>query len=109
MSLNTATESIATEKRSFWRRQFGKDRTDAQQVFDVVFGLIATILCFNFDPRVFKGPFVQESTLQSYQLFAYGVSAVQVSVLAVWLLFGARLGGWSRPVGGVLISGAVFS
>ena len=109
MSLNTASESIAPEKRLFWRRQFGEDRTDAQQVFDVVFGLIAPILCFYFDPIVFKGSFVQQSTIQSYQLFAYGVTAVEVSVLAVWLLFGARLGGWSRPVGGVLISGAVFS
>ena len=109
MTLNTTSESIAPERLSFWRRQFGEDRTDAQQVFDVVFGLIAPILCFYFDPIVFKGPFVQESTIQSYQLFAYGVTAVEVSVLAVWLLFGARLGGWSRPVGGFLISGAVFS
>ncbi len=109
MSLNTASESIAPEKPLFWRRQFGEDRTDAQQIFDVVFGLIAPILCFYFDPIVFKGSFVRESTIQSYQLFAYGVTAVEVSVLAVWLLFGDRLGGWSRPVGGVLISGAVFS
>ena len=109
MNLNTATESIAPEKRLFWRRQFGGDRTDAQEVFDVVFGLIAPVLCFYFDPIVFKGAFVQQSTIQSYQLFAYGVTAVEVSVLAVWLLFGARLGGWSRMVGGVLMSGAVFS
>lgn len=109
MSLNTASESIAPEKRLFWQRQFAGDRTEAQQIFDVVFGLIAPILCFYFDPIVFKGEFVRESTVQSYQLFAYGVTAVEVSVLAVWLLFGTRLGGWSQVVGGVLINGAVFS
>jgi len=109
MSLNTASESINPEKRFFWRRQFAADRTEVQQIFDVVFGLIAPILCFYFDPIVFKGQFVGESNLQSYQLFAYGVTAVEVSVLAVWLLFGTRLGGWSKLVGGVLISGAVFS
>jgi hypothetical protein len=109
MSLNTATENITSEKRLFWRRQFAGDRTEAQQIFDVVFGVIAPILCFYFDPVVFKGAFVQASSLQSYQLFAYGVTAVEVSVLAVWLLFGTRLGGWSRLVGGVLISGSVFS
>lgn len=109
MSFNTAGESFTTEKHSFWRRQFAEDRTEAQQVFDVVFGVIAPILCFYFDPIVFKGAFVQQSSLQSYQLFAYGVTAVEVSVLAVWLLFGTRLGGWSRLVGGVLISGSVFS
>jgi hypothetical protein len=109
MSLNTAAESVTTEKPLFWRRQFAGNRTEAQQVFDVVFGLIAPILCFYFDPIVFKGEFVRESTIQSYQLFAYGVTAVEVSVLAVWLLFGTRLGGWSQLVGGVLISGSVFS
>jgi len=70
MSLNTASESLGPDERSFWRRQFGEDRTDAQQVFDVVFGLIAPILCFYFDPIVFKGSFVQESTIHpiSYSL-----------------------------------------
>lgn len=109
MSLNTASENITAEKPLFWRRQFEGDRTEAQQVFDVVFGVIAPILCFYFDPVVFKGAFVQESTIQSYQLFAYGVTAVEVSVLAIWLVFGTRLGGWSQLVGGVLMSGAVFS
>jgi hypothetical protein len=109
MSFNTASESVTPEKRSFWRRQFDVNRTEPQQVFDVVFGVIAPILCFYFDPIVFKGALVEQSSLQSYQLFAYGVTAVEVSVLAVWLLFGTRLGGWSRLVGGVLISGAVFS
>jgi len=109
MSLNTDSETITPEKRLFWRRQFAGDRTEAQQVFDVVFGLIAPILCFYFDPIVFKGEFVRGSSLQSFQLFAYSVTAVEVSVLAVWLLFGTRLRGWSRPVGGVLISGSVFS
>ena len=109
MSLNITAEHIEPEKSSFWRRQFAETGTEAQAVFDFVFCLIAPILCFYFDPVVFKGGLLGDAILQPFQLFAYGVTAVEVSVFVVWMVLGARLGAWSRLIGATLITGAVFS
>ncbi len=109
MSLNLTAEHIEPAKGSFWRRQFSETSTDPQAVFDFVFCLLAPLLCFYFDPAVFKGGIMGGALLQRFQLFAYGVTAVEISLFVVWVLFGARLGAWSRLIGGTLISGAVFS
>ena len=109
MSLNITAEHIEPEKSSFWRRQFAETGTEVQVVFDFVFCLVAPILCFYFDPVVFKGGIGGKAMLQSFQLFAYGVTAVEVTLFVVWTLAGARLGAWSRLIGGTLICGAVFS
>jgi hypothetical protein len=102
-------ESVVIERHSFWKRQFAENSTEPQAVFDIAFGLIAPILCFYFDPIVFKGGIMGQPILQTFQLFAYGVTALEVSLFAVAMLFGSRLGTWSRLIGGALISGAVFS
>ena len=39
----------------FWRRQFAPSLTRPQVVFDITFGVIGPILCFGFDPLVFRG------------------------------------------------------
>jgi hypothetical protein len=109
MILNLTGENIRPEKSSFWRRQFAKDGTEQQAVFDFVFCLIAPILCFYFDPVIFKGGLLGEALLQRFQLFAYCVSAVEVSVFLVWVVIGERIGAWSGLIGGTLINGAVFS
>ncbi|HEV7474094.1 MAG TPA: hypothetical protein VGN90_08595 [Pyrinomonadaceae bacterium] len=109
MSLNITAEHFEPEKSSFWRRQFAGASTEPQAIFDFVFCLLAPILCFYFDPVVFKGGLMGKPVLQSFQLFAYGVTAVEIAVFLVWILVGERLGAWSRLIGGTLISGAVFS
>jgi hypothetical protein len=109
MTSDLISESAALEKRSFWRRQFSENNTEPQAVFDIAFGLIAPILCFYIDPVVFKGGVMGQPILEPYQLFAYGVTALAVSLFAVAMLFGSRLGMWSRLIGGALICGSVFS
>jgi hypothetical protein len=109
MTFEITGEPARRKRGSFWKRQFAGDRTEPQLVFDVVFGLLAPVLCFYFDPLVFKGGFVGQPLYPSYQLFTYAITALAVSVLAVSMLFDRRLGRWSRVVGGVLINGAVFS
>lgn len=106
---NLANEEVKQQRARFWRRQFGADRTQPQLVFDVLFGIVAPILCFYFDPVVFQGGAMGEALLQQFQLFAYGVSGVEVSLFALALIFGSQLGGWSRLIGGALVIGAVFS
>lgn len=109
MSLNLTAEHVKPEQDSFWRRQVSETSTEPQVVFDFVFCLVAPLLCFYFDPVVFKGGILGKAILQPFQVFAYGVTAVEVSLFVVWTLFGSRLAAWSRLIGAALISGAVFS
>lgn len=108
MSSNITAESLTREKQSFWKRQFATHTSEAQATCDIAFGLIAPILCFYFDPIVFKGGF-GPPLLGSYQLFAYAVTALQISLFVIWIVFGSRLEAWLRIIGGALISGAIFS
>jgi hypothetical protein len=101
-----AEAEVVHHQAGFWRRQFAESRTQWQLVFDVVFGVAAPILCFYFDPIVFKGG---DAVLQPLQLFVYGVAALEVSLFVLALIFGSRVGVWSRLIGGSLINGAVFS
>lgn len=109
MSLNLTAEDLEPETDSFWRRQFSKTSTEPQVVFDFVFCLVAPLLCFYFDPVVFKGGLIGNAVLGPFQVFAYGVTAVEVTLFVLWMLSGSRLGAWSRLIGAALISGAVFS
>jgi hypothetical protein len=109
MTFEITGEPARRKRGSFWKRQFAGDRTEPQLVFDVVFGLVAPVLCFYFDPLVFKGNLGGQPLLQPYQLFTYAITTLEVSLLAVSMISGPRLGNWLRVVGGALISGALFS
>jgi hypothetical protein len=110
MTTNNATvESLTPTRASFWRRQFSRAGTEQQATFDIAFGLLIPVLCFYLDPVVFKGDFLRGPIVQSYQLFAYGVAALEVTLFTIYMLCGARLGAWSPLIGGALISGSVFS
>lgn len=94
----------------FWRRQFGGAPTSAQRKFDVAFGLVMPLLCFYFDPIVFKGGYGFDRPLYNhFQLYAYTISALEMVALCTWP-FASRRGG--RPpavLAGVLLAGAAFS
>lgn len=99
-----------SEKNGFWKRQFAPTPTNPQLTFDVAFGVIAPILCYFFDPVVFRDDFHSGGgALSQYQLLAYLVSAIEIGTLVVWLVIGSHLRSWSPLIGGVLISGALFS
>lgn len=106
---NSINQDVSPEKDPFWIRQFSRECTNPQVIFDVSFGLIIPILCLVFDPIVFKGGVVGRPLLGQYQLFAYAVTAIEVSLLFIFLIFRSRLGAWTRLLGGAFISGAVFS
>jgi len=93
---------------AFVKRQFAVTPTEPQRTFDVVFGLLAPVLCFYFDPIVFQGNLLGEPLYGDYQMFAYLVTAIEVSVLVLWL-FGPRVRAIGALLGGVLIAGSVFS
>lgn len=103
------SESSMTCSASFWRRQFDDAPTEAQLLFDVMFGIVAPVLCFIFDPIVFRAGFSGGGILQQFQFFAYTFSAIEIFALGFWLLLGGRAAEWRGLVGGILYAGAFFS
>ena len=104
------TYSNTQGRPRFWRRQFDDTPTRKQFGFDVAFGLVIPVLCFAFDPVVFRGGVINyEGLYQSFRLFAYTASALEIATLACWLFLVRDFPAWSRPAGGVLAAGAFFS
>ena len=96
--------------QGFWRRQFGAQVTRKQRRFDVAFGLVLPVLCFVFDPIVFREWFSDApGLLGRWQFYAYTISALEMVALAAWLF---KANGGGRPpaaLGGMLLAGGFFS
>jgi hypothetical protein len=108
LDLGTRSERRIDATDGFWRRQLKPPTTRAQKIFDVLFGVIAPVLCFVFDPIVFKSDF-DDGLLPAYQSFTYMVSGLEILLLIVWLICGRELRPHTRLIGGLLVSGALFS
>ena len=104
-------EDLNAEPRpSFFSKQFAVETTSYQRTFDLFFGIAAPILCFFADPIVFKGGFgVGEVVLGRYQLFAYLISGIAMTLLVIWLLLEEQLEAYASLIGGVFVAGALFS
>jgi len=88
-----------------------KNREEAKRrkwlTFDILFGLVLPVLCFIFDPIVFKTSFravLGPTRLQAHRLTAYGLYAIAATVLALWLASGSQVKR-SAPI----VSGALFA
>lgn len=112
-NIGVYTYGNTSTRPRFWRRQFGDTPTQAQVRFDVIFGLVLPVLCFVFDPLVFRSSggeiFGRDGIYQSVRLFAYSASALEMATLACWLFVIRRHPVWSRPAGGVMAAGALFA
>ncbi len=87
---------ISTPKSGFWRRQFGSSVTAKQKGFDWTFGVVMPLICFLFDPIVFRGG-GGGGIMGRYQLPAYLLAFVSIIGMNAWLLWGERLqwlNGW---------------
>ncbi len=94
----------------FWRRQFSTPTTSAQKIFDVVFGVGLPVLCFVFDPIVFKSTFGRDDGLfPEFGAYAYLVSGIEMSLLLIWIVCGRQLQLQTGLLGGTLLAGAVVS
>jgi hypothetical protein len=102
--------AVAPRRPGFWRRQFGEQATPKQRRFDVTFGIILPILCFIFDPIVFREWFSDApGLLGRWQFYVYTISALEMVALATWL---SRADGRGRPpaaLGGMMLAGGLFS
>jgi hypothetical protein len=95
-------------KTGFWKRQFAAVVTRPQILFDVTFGVIAPILCFVFDPIVFRSWLFGPPLLGEYQTVVYLFSGLQITLLCFWLLTGSGGKVSNSFIGGTLLSGAIF-
>jgi hypothetical protein len=96
-------------RAGFLRRQFLPPTSRPQVIFDLLFGAVAPVLCFVFDPIVFKSREFGDALFPKYQAFVYLVSGLEILLLIVLISFGKGLQSTSRIVGGMLMSGAIFS
>lgn len=92
----------------FWQRQFAPSVTKGQIVFDIIFGAVAPILCFVFDPIVFRGGMFEPPLWPEYQVFAYLFSGLLIALLCLWLLSAPGFGFVRDLIGGALMSGVMF-
>ena len=93
----------------FWRRQFGATPTHRQRRFDLMFGFVIPVLCFVFDPLIFRSWIMGEGILQRFQFYAYSVSAVEMVALGVWLFQPRGVGRRQNALAGILLAGGAFS
>jgi len=101
--------SPPVRRRGFLWRQWQTEATLSQLIFDVTIGMILPILCLVFDPGIFRGNLFGRPLLGDYQFFAYGLIAIEIVALGVWLALGKRAGEWCGVLGGVMFAGAAFS
>ena len=100
------------EKPRFWSRQFSNEITSHQRTFDVIFGVILPILCFVYDPIVFRNNFGGPRlgpNISQFKLLVYFFSALSIFTLVVWLISRGRGDSLNAIIAGILFSGAFFS
>lgn len=96
--------------QGFWQRQFDDAPTTAQRRFDVVFGIVMPVLCFVFDPIVFRRGFGYGGGLYpQVRFYAYTISALEMVALCAWLCAAGRAGRRPAALAGMLFGGAVFA
>lgn len=109
LRLNEETNE-AEPTKGFWRRQFQKDSTVSQKKFDWIFGVILPIVCFVFDPIVFKGGEMGGAAeLGAIKPFAYILSFVLVMAMSARLIWGEKLKWLNAFLAGLFIVGAAIS
>jgi hypothetical protein len=108
LGLAEAAENAEPRKR-FWRRQFQKESTESQRRFDWIFGVVLPVICFAFDPIVFKSGFGESPFLGVFKPFAYVLSFVSVMAMSAWLVWGAKLKWLNAFLAGLFAVGGVIS
>ena len=103
-TLGLSDDTPKTEEwtAGFWRRQFQQTPTVKQRQYDWAFGVIMPVLCFLFDPFIFKfWGMSSGGILGAYKPFAYAGSFISILGMMAWLLWRERLGGYSAILSGL--------
>lgn len=92
----------------FLKRQFARETTPNQIAFDLIFGAIGPVLCFVFDPIMFRGGLAGPPLFADGQVLVYFLSGMEITTLCLWLLCGVAFPTWNNFVGAVLLIGGFF-
>lgn len=108
-NLGLHNPSSITPKTGYWKRQFQPQSNTKQKYYDWIFGVILPVICFVFDPIVFKGEFDDKAIFADYRPFAYLLSFACVTAMAAWLIFGEKLKWLNGFLAGLFFLGGVIS
>ena len=110
MSNNGLLNPTKPTKIGFWKRQFQAQSTSKQKVWDWILGVIMPVICFVFDPIVFKGNGLDGIAIfANYKPFAYLLSFTCVMAMAAWLIWGEKLKWLNGFLAGLFFLGGVIS
>ena len=99
------------KKKTFWQRQFQKEATDSQKNFDLVFGIFMPVICFMFDPAIFKAGdlWAAPAVFGKFKPFAYLLCSLSIMSLMAFLIWGKNLKGVNVFLSGLFIIGGLVS
>lgn len=86
---------------------YGDESAARQRKVDWIMGVFLPMICFYFDPIVFRSGFGDDGLLSDYRLPAYVLAFSAIMAQAAWLLWGERLGWLRSIIGFVLLSATV--
>jgi hypothetical protein len=93
----------------FWERQFQEESTKKQRIFDWIFGVIMPVICFAFDPGIFRGWLIDGAVFGRYKPFAYLLSFSLVMGLSAFLIWGEKLRWIKSFLAGLFFAGGLIS
>ncbi len=96
-------------KIGFWKRQFETPANSKQKTYDWIFGVFLPVICFAFDPIVFKGGIGGAAMFANYKPFAYLLSFACIMAMAAWLIWGEKLKWLNGFLAGLFFLGGVIS
>lgn len=108
LGLDSDNNSAETREK-FWARQFQEVPTDCQKKFDWAFGVVLPVVCFFFDPIIFKGQLWGLAVFAGYKPFAYLMGFVSVMSMVAWLLWRERVKWLGAPFAGIFFVGGLVS
>ncbi|MGH9946730.1 MAG: hypothetical protein ACRD6X_05980 [Pyrinomonadaceae bacterium] len=110
ITANVICDDVPLKKLRFWPRQFLAQTTGAQTKFDWLFAIIMPLICFIFDPIVFKGGLgIDGAFLGSYKVLAYSMAAVTIASSALYLTFGEKLRSFNAAFAGLFAASGFVS
>lgn len=101
--------NVIEPKERFWQRYFQIEAAEPPRKFDWFFGVIMPVICFVFDPTVFKGGVLGPAFLGTFKPFAYLLSFVSVMAMAAWLIWGAKLKWFNAFLAGLFLVSGIIS
>ncbi|MEW6126610.1 MAG: hypothetical protein AB1757_06180 [Acidobacteriota bacterium] len=98
-----------SRRKGFWARQFQNNPTRPQIIFDALFGILAPVLCFYFDPIVFRSFYSVNffGFMPRFKFLVYAISVIAIITLLFWLA--GMLKKYSAIVAGIFLAGFLCS